>query len=117
MRARRLDDGAGDEHLAARGPRGDAGGEVDLAPVVVAVAVERLAVVDPDARQRALVQSSWKPTAQSVSAAGSEPTTMTSSPIVLMIRASSGSVFSTASTKRSTASTASSSPSSSVSRV
>ena len=45
------------------------------------------------------------------------PTTITSSPIVFTIRASSGSVFSTASTKRSTASTASSSPSSSVRRV
>ena len=36
-----LDDGARDEHLAAGGARGHARGEVDLAPVVVAVAVER----------------------------------------------------------------------------
>ena len=61
--------------------------------------------------------SRWKPTAHSVSAAGSDPTIITSSPIVLITRASSGSVPSTASTNRSTASTASSSPSSSVSRV
>ena len=59
----------------------------------------------------------WKPTAQSVSAAGSEPTIIASSPIVLITRASSGSVASTASTNRSTASTAVSSPSSSVSWV
>src|SRR5215211_7816717 len=39
---------------------------------------------------------SWKPTAHPVSAAGSDPTTITSSPMVLMMRASSGSVSSTA---------------------
>ena len=63
------------------------------------------------------VCSCWKPTAQSSSAEASEPTTITSSPIVLITRASSGSVFSTDSTKRSIMSTASSSPASSVSRV
>ena len=44
-----------------------------------------------------------------MSAAGSEETTITSSPIVLTMRASSGSVLMTVSTKRSTALTASSS--------
>jgi hypothetical protein len=61
--------------------------------------------------------SIWKPTAQSARAEGSDPTTITSSPIVLITRASSGRVFTTASTKRSTTSSASSSPASSVSRV
>ena len=56
----------------------------------------------------------WKPTAQSVSACTSWPTIITSSPIVLITRASSGSVSVTASTKRSTNESASSSPSSSV---
>src|SRR5215204_6334339 len=41
VRARRLDDGARDEHFAAGGPRGDPRREVDRAAVVVAVAVER----------------------------------------------------------------------------
>ena len=63
------------------------------------------------------VNSRWKPTAQSVSACTSCPTIITSSPIVLTTRASSGSVFVTASMKRSTYDSASSSPSSSVKRV
>ncbi len=63
------------------------------------------------------VASAWKPTAQSTSADVSVPTTITSSPIVLITRASSGSVSVTRSTKRSTTSSASSSPTSSVSRV
>ncbi len=58
-----------------------------------------------------------KPTAQSTSAPMSWPTTITSSPIVLITRASSGSVSVTPSTKRSTDDSASSSPSSSVKRV
>ena len=67
VRAGRVDDRPRDEHLAARRARRDARGLVDLAPVVVAVAVERLAVVDADARQRALGRAvAWKPTAQSV---------------------------------------------------
>ncbi len=49
-----LDHRPGDEHLPAGGPRRDPGGDVDVAPVVVAVAVQRVAVVDPDPRQRAL---------------------------------------------------------------
>ena len=61
--------------------------------------------------------SCWKPTAQSRSAEASLPTIITSSPIVLITRASSGSVFCTPSTKRSMMSTASSSPASSVRRV
>ena len=48
-----VDDRPRRQHLAAGRPRRDARGLVDLAAVVVAVAVERLAVVDPDARQRA----------------------------------------------------------------
>src|SRR6266550_8611628 len=47
-----VDDRARDEHLATRRPRHHARGLVDLAPVVVAVAVEGLAVVDADARRR-----------------------------------------------------------------
>ena len=58
-----------------------------------------------------------KPTAQSTSARTSWPTSITSSPIVLTTRASSGSVLETPSTKRSTDERASSSPSSSVKRV
>ena len=49
-----LDQRARDEHLAARGARAHPRREVDLAAVVVAVAVERQALVDADARQRAL---------------------------------------------------------------
>src|SRR4051812_13946238 len=54
VRARRLDHRARDEHLPARGAGDDARGEVDLAPVVVAVAVDGLPAVDADARERAL---------------------------------------------------------------
>ena len=49
-----LDDRAGDQHLASRGARGNARREVDLAAVVVAVAVDGLAVVDADPRLRPL---------------------------------------------------------------
>ena len=49
-------DRARDEHLAARGARGDARREVDRAAVVVAVAVERGAGVDPDPRARPRVR-------------------------------------------------------------
>ena len=105
-------DRARHEHLAAGGARDHARGLVDLAPVVVAVAVERLAVVDPDARRRVAGRRSATAARppSSVSAAGSVPTTITSSPSVLITRASVGSVCSTASTKRSTVPTASSSP-------
>ena len=111
-------DRARDEHLAAARARDHARRLVDLAPVVVAVAVERLAVVHADARLRvAGLEPAGARPPTSVSAAGSEPTTMTSSPSVLITRASSGSVCATASTKRSTVLTACSSPCSSVSRV
>ena len=56
-------------------------------------------------------------TAHPVSAAGSEPTTITSSPSVLITRASTGRECSTASTNRSTVPTASSSPRSTVRRA
>src|SRR6185437_15890196 len=47
-----IDHGACDEDLPTRRPRRHARGQVDLAPVVVAVAVERRSVVHADARQR-----------------------------------------------------------------
>ena len=76
---------------AARAPTRD--GEVDRAAVVVAVAVERRGRrAGRSAAAAAPACSAWKPTAQSTSADGSEPTTITSSPIVLITRASSGSV-------------------------
>jgi hypothetical protein len=49
-----LDHRPRDDHLAARRPSRHAVGLVDLAAVVVAVAVQRLAEVHADARQRAL---------------------------------------------------------------
>ena len=50
-----VDDRARDEDLAAGRARGHARRQVDLAAVVVAVAVERQPVVHPDPRQRAAV--------------------------------------------------------------
>ena len=47
-----VDDGARHEHLSAARARDHARGLVDLAPEVVAVAVDRLAVVDADPRRR-----------------------------------------------------------------
>ena len=54
VRAGVVDHGARDQDLAARGPSRHPRGQVDLAAVVVAVAVQRLAVVDADPGQRAL---------------------------------------------------------------
>src|SRR3954469_11979892 len=54
LRARAFDHRPRDQHLAARGARRDARRQVHLAPVVVAVAVDGLAVVDADPWQRAL---------------------------------------------------------------
>src|SRR4051794_17958302 len=54
MRAGLVDHRAGHEYLAAGRAGGHPGGEVHLAAVVVAVAVQRVAAVDADARQRAL---------------------------------------------------------------
>ena len=50
-----VDHRAGDEDLPAGRPRRNARGQVDLAAVVVAVAVERRAVVQADARQRSAI--------------------------------------------------------------
>ena len=115
---RRLLDLARDQDLAAGRPRADPRREVDRAPVVVAVAVQDAARVQADPRQRPLgreLPGSRPPSPRSADV--SVPTTITSSPIVLITRASSGSVSATSSTKRSTTSSASSSPTSSVSRV
>src|SRR5947209_18097987 len=47
-----FDDGTSREHLAAGGARDDARREVDLPAGIVAVAIERLAIVDPNHRPR-----------------------------------------------------------------
>ena len=54
MRAGCVDHRPGHEHLPARRACRDARGDVDVAAVVVAVAVQSVAVVDPDPRQRPL---------------------------------------------------------------
>ena len=56
-RATASHDRLGHEHLARLGARDHARGEVDVAPVVVAVAVERAAVVDADARAASAARS------------------------------------------------------------
>ena len=63
------------------------------------------------------LEQRWKPTAQSMSAFTSWPTIITSSPIVLTTRASSGSVLVTRLHEALDRRNASSSPSSSVKRV
>ena len=59
--AHRLHDRVRYEHLAAAGARHHPRGQVDLAPEVVAVAVERRAPVDADARLGPLVEQAHEP--------------------------------------------------------
>src|SRR5262245_3260184 len=54
--ADRVRHGGGDEHLAAERAGDHAVGEVDVGPEVVAVAVDGAAVMDADARLRALLK-------------------------------------------------------------